>query len=429
MRYEAGNAVGSSETGYGGETMTRIVFYNHTGQMSGAEKMLLLGLTNLPRDQFDPVLVCPEPSSLSAAAAARGLKVYAGSAVNARFTINPFLLIRYLLSLLASLQKLRRVFKELKPDIIHANTVRAGIATTLSTSGMKTPVVWHNHDMLPTRHPLTFAIRMLIWASGRVWLVACSRAAADTLTPLIRGQRCASVIYNGCEADREVPDDQWRAQRRWQLNLSPEDFVVVTVAQITPRKRQLETIRAFARARVHAPNARLIVCGAPLFNDDTFYLQRLVAEVRDLGLEHCVHFTGYREDAVEIIAASDLCILNSSKEPFALTIVEAMICGTPVIASDCGGPKEIIHHGINGEIVPVNDNGELERAIVRLAADAALRKRYAGAAALWARDRFSREGYILNWCALYEEVLNGETRVAEYAHRSADLEVSNGARQ
>ena len=409
--------------------MTRIVFYNHTGQMSGAEKMLLLGLTNLPREQFDPVLVCPEPSPLSAAAAVRGLKVHTGCAVNARFTINPFLLIRYVLSLLAGLRKLRRAFKELKPDIIHANTVRAGIAATLSTSGMKTPVVWHNHDMLPTRHPLTLAIRVLIWASGRVWPVACSRAAADTLTPLTRRQRRATVIYNGCEADREVPDDEWCAQKRRQLNLSPEDFVAATVAQITPRKRQLETIRAFARARSQAPNAQLIVCGAPLFNDDKLYLQRLVAEVKGIGLEHCVHFTGYREDAIEIIAAADLCILNSSKEPFALTIVEAMMCGTPVVASDCGGPREIIRHGINGEIVPVNDNGGLERAIARLAADAALRRRYAGAAALWARDRFSREGYILNWCALYEDVLRGQTRVAEYGHRSADLEVSNGAHQ
>jgi len=246
--------------------------------------MLLLGLSRLPRIAFDPVLICPETGTLAAAAAERGIPVYPGPAVVARFTWNPILLIRYIVLLLSGLWGLRGTIRRLQPDIIHANTVRAGIASTLATAGMKVPIIWHNHDMLPSSHPVTLGIRFLIWASGRVRVVACSAAAANTLRPISRRQPQPTVIYNGCNVDRTKPDQPERAQKRAEIDVALGQFVIAKVGQITPRKGQLELIQAFSRVKTHIPHAVLVLCGSPLFDHDRGYLDRLHQETERLAL-------------------------------------------------------------------------------------------------------------------------------------------------
>lgn len=389
--------------------------------------MLLLGLSRLPRNAFDPVLICPETGTLAAAAAERGIPVYPGPAVVARFTWNPILLIRYIVLLLSGLWGLRGTIRRLQPDIIHANTVRAGIASTLATAGMKVPIIWHNHDMLPSSHPVTLGIRFLIWASGRVRVVACSAAAANTLRPISRRQPQPTVIYNGCNVDRTKPDQPERAQKRAEIDVALGQFVIAKVGQITPRKGQLELIQAFSRVKTHIPHAVLVLCGSPLFDHDRGYLDRLHQETERLALNRSVRFLGHRKDAVDIVGAADLCILNSSREPFALTIVEAMAIGTPVIATDCGGPSEAIRHGIDGEIVPLGDPDALVRTIVRLAADPALRQKYATTGELSVKQRFSREQYIRRWCTVYEETDIASRQLAQHPGRPVDLQIDSGA--
>jgi glycosyltransferase involved in cell wall biosynthesis len=257
-------------------------------------------------------------------------------------------------------------------------------------------------------------------------VVACSAAAASTLRPLSRRQPAPTVIYNGCEAGRPGLCEPERTEKRGQLGIAPGQFVLIMVGQITPRKGQLPMIRAFSRVRKSLPNAVLLLCGAPLFNDDHRYLADLHTEADRLGVSGSVRFLGQRSDAVEIIAAADLCIVNSTREPFGLTIVEAMTVGTPVIATDCGGPAEIIRHGADGEIIPVGDENSLVRAVLRLAADPAQRSHYAAAGAEKVGQQFSRAQYIRQWCAVYEEI---SLASVQFARRRVRLEARGEAPQ
>lgn len=381
----------------------QLVFYNHTAQISGAEKMLLMGLAHLPRDVFKLALVCPGDGPLLAAGRDLGVPVYRSRALHARFTYNPVRLVQYLVSMVSTVRDLRRTFRALDPDILHANTVRAGIVATIATVGMRTRIVWHNHDMLP-RHPLTAPIRLLAYSSRRIHIVSCSWAAADTLMPLTRGGRTPSVIHNGREIDGRKFDGVLRRAKRNELGFAPDAFAIGIVGQVTPRKGQLELIRAFAEVKAQLANAVLVICGAPLFNNDDDYLERLRREVTKLRLDREVLFLGQRPDAPEVINALDVCVLNSRKEPFALTLIEAMLVHTPVIATACGGPTEMIRNGIDGEIVPTGDQRAMVNAIVRLAQDAGLRSRYTATAAEKARQKYSRERYIDMWCNFYLQI-------------------------
>jgi L-malate glycosyltransferase len=383
--------------------MRRIVFYTHTGQVSGAEKMLLLLIAHLPRSAFNSVLICPESGALSGAATKLGIQVYASSAINARYTYNPVLFIRYVWSMLGSLRALRSRFVSLRPDIIHANTVRAGIVATVATAGTGARIVWHVHDMLPM-HPFTLAIRMLAYSSSRIRVVGCSAAAARTILPVFRTANSPEIIYNGCELDCNALRETARIAKRAELDISREAFAVGIVGQITPRKGQLELVHAFAEVKAQLPNAVLIICGAPQFNNDVDYLASVSASVQRLNLERYVQFLGYRNDAREVIGALDLCVMNSRREPFGLILMEAIAMGTPVVSTDSGGQVELIRHGVEGELVKFGDQAELVRTIVRLAKDSDLRERYRGAGQVRIKECFTREKYVARWCSFYADL-------------------------
>jgi glycosyltransferase involved in cell wall biosynthesis len=385
--------------------MTRIVFYNHTGQVSGAEKMLLVGLEQLPAELFECVLVCPEEGPLQGAASSLGVAVFPSRAIQARFTYNPVKLLAYGLSMLGALGTLRKTLGKLQPDVIHANTVRAGIVATAATSGSKTPIVWHNHDILPS-HPLTAMVRWFAHSSKRIRVIGCSAASAHSLRAVGNADEIPLVIPNGTRIVPGGINESARNAKRRELGVSLEQVTVGIVGQLTPRKGQLELIQAFAQVKAKLSSAVLILCGKPIFNNDDEYLALLHREVDRFGLAESVHFLGQRQDASEVIGALDICVLNSKTEPFGLTLIEAMAMGTAVVATDCGGPSEIVRHGVDGEIVGVGDRDALISAIVRLGNDAGLRQAYAASASERVGREYSLERYIARWCGVYQDMVH-----------------------
>src|SRR5437667_1941607 len=137
----------------------KILFYNHTGTVSGAERVLSMILTHLDRDHYQPVVVCPPASRMTALAEEANVRTRALAELKARFTWRLDRVARYLISFASVIQHARRIVIEEGPDIIHANSIRAGLVMSAATIGLGVPVIWHAHDILP-RHPLSTAVRL-----------------------------------------------------------------------------------------------------------------------------------------------------------------------------------------------------------------------------------------------------------------------------
>jgi 2-deoxystreptamine N-acetyl-D-glucosaminyltransferase/2-deoxystreptamine glucosyltransferase len=106
-------------------------------------------------------------------------------------------------------------------------------------------------------------------------------------------------------------------------------------------------------------------------------LARLRRRAADLGVEgHCL-FPGIRRDVEGIYPLLDVFVLPSVREPFGLTLLEAMATGLPVVATAAGGPPDFVRHGVNGLLVPPRDVGALARAVESVLADAPLARRLA----------------------------------------------------
>lgn len=391
--------------------LMKILFYNHQGKVSGAERVVLLILKRLNRSAFTPVMVCPATGEMAEETAKLGVGCRSIEQFEARFTTRPDKLLRYLFSFLRTLRQLRAEILLENPDVIHANGTRSALAATAASAVMKIPVVWHLHDELKT-HPISTLIRIFAACSARARLVPVSEATGKSFRGrLLRyfGKHLQErVVHNGVEAEKFKFDPANRASLRQEFNLSENELVFGIVGQITPRKGQLELLKTFAKVQKEIPSTLLVV-GAPIFNRDELYLKELKLAVNELGIENRVKFLGARKDVAEIMQSLDAIVINSRSEALVLVAIEALACRTPVIATDVGGTKEIIEHKKTGWLIPFGDEKALAEALVMMGKYSELRRQFAEEGEKIVASQFNAERFISRFeefykhCALSEK--------------------------
>lgn len=371
----------------------RIFYVNHTGKVSGAEKVLLNMLTGLNRERFTPFVLCGSDGSLAATVREMGVECIAVRPLQARFTARPDKLLKYLGSIVKSVFEMRNHIRKVQPDLLHCNTVRAGIVVTVATVGMQIPVIWHVHDILP-EHFITSIIRYLAYHSNRVTALCVSKATAQAFAGVLDFGDRVQVLHNGVDLSRfpkkTASDQAFRAA----LGAPPDALLFCTVGQIAPRKNLEGLLAAFAIVSKVYDKARLILVGDAIFNEDFRYRDKLGLLVNELDLKHCVQFLGTRKDVSEIMRCCDALILNSIEEPFGLVLVEAMSSGIAVIASLVGGIPEIVTDRCTGFLVPSNDSSALASAMLEVIEKPDLRRVVEQEAILKVCPKYSASNFL-----------------------------------
>lgn len=391
----------------------KILFFNHTGQVSGAERVLLMTLAGLDRSRFDPVVLCPADGQLIQMINDLRIKTAGMNPLAARFTWRPDRLIRYFASFARVIRMARAAVVRETPDLIHANSIRAGLVMSAATVGLGIPIVWHAHDLLP-RHPLSTAIRLFALASRRNRIIAVSQAVSVRFRGVLlrRFPRRAPVttIHNAVDPERFQPDLKSRHELRRALGIKESQLLVGTVGQLTPRKGQLEVIEAFTEVAREIPDAVLLIVGQPIFNRDAEYAACLVRAAHASNVPDQIRLLGPREDVPALMRAFDLLVVNSRSEPFGLTIVEAMLSGTPVLAAAVDGIPEIVRNGESGWLIDGRDHRSLAEAMLTLLRDQNLRRKLGSNGRRDAIQRFSIDRFMTEVLALYGTVYDGDKR-------------------
>lgn len=388
----------------------KVLYLNHTGLMSGAERSLLELVGALPADVSG--LVASPEGPFAAAAREAGSEVARVPAAEASLRLHPLHTPLALGGLLRAALATARLARRRGADLVHANSVRAGLVAAAARRLGGPPVLVYVHDCLPDSRPANLTRRAILSSGGIV--VANSRYTAANFA----GDGGARTVYYGMvDADgallslsgRRPPE---RTQSRERLAPGARGPLVGLVAQITPWKGQDTAIEALGRLRERHPGARLLLVGEAKFLggatrfDNAAYLDGLLDQVARLGLGEAVSFLGERRDALEIIAGLDVLVAPSWEEPFGRTIVEAIALGTPVVATAVGGPAEIVEDGVTGRLVEPRDPGALADVLIELLDDADGRARMADAAALAVR-RFGLAQHVEGILAAYSDLLAG----------------------
>ncbi|MDQ2975532.1 MAG: glycosyltransferase family 4 protein [Acidobacteriota bacterium] len=383
----------------------KLLFYNHTSEVSGAERVLLLILARLNRERFESVLVCPAEGELQKQAKAVGVDCVGVEQLRARFTWRVDRLLCYLASFVSVIGKVRERVIKYQPDLIHANSLRAGLVMSAATIGLGIPIVWHVHDLLP-KHPFSTIIRLFVLLFPPVRIVAVSQVAGDRfrgdMLRLFSRRVTVAVIHNSVDVERLANAKKERAICK-ELRLRNTDFLIGIVGNLSAGKGQLELIAAYAEVLKRIPDAALLIVGSSIFNREEGYPEQLRRQAKTSGVGERVRFLGQRNDVPAILRSLDLLVLNSKSEAFPLVALEGLACEVPVLSTSVGGVPELITHGETGWLIPAGDQHKLVDAIVSLLEQPELRRGLAVNGRQRVERNFTVDKFMARFEALYLE--------------------------
>jgi D-inositol-3-phosphate glycosyltransferase len=298
----------------------------------------------------------------------------------------------------------RRLLKNSVPyDVVHANFFMSGmVARDLKRSlGLPFVITFHALGLVRREHQKeadTFPAervaveRQLVQEADAV-IAECPQDRTDLMR--LYGADPARLSMVPCGFDPQEFNRGNRAQARAALGLAADEFVVLQLGRLVPRKGIDNVIRSLA----HLPrglNLRLLVVGGESREPDesrTPEIARLRSVARDCGVAQHVTFTGHRsrDELRRYYAAADVFVTTPWYEPFGITPLEAMACGTPVVGSDVGGIRYSVRDGETGFLVPPHDPAALAQRLAQLQANPALARAMGRAGMRRARMLFTWE--------------------------------------
>lgn len=265
------------------------------------------------------------------------------------------------------------------------------------------PAMWFQHED-PDDATLAKRMTNLVPARG---VVTVSRAAQEAQAKS-RPRRPALLVYPGVSLERFDPSSlPTPHEARSALGLPPEGVVIGIVGRLQRWKGIHVLVNAMPRVLHEHPDAYCVVVGGPHALEPS-YPRFLEERILELGLgDRCV-LAGQQRNVPEWMQAMDVVVHASDNEPFGMVVVEAMALGKPVVASDSGGPTEIITHGTNGLLAPYGDDDALASAILRYLGDSAFATSIGREARTRAAD-FSTGRYAQNLIAAIRDVCAGRS--------------------
>ena len=377
--------------------MQTILYVNPAGDISGGENSLLALIEGLDKE-FRPLLACPCPGRLAERCRDLGVPVFPIPFANpARSTLYSMFIVRPLQNrrLISALGK---IAADEGVGLIHANSYLVGPASSIVAGRMRIPSIWHIRDIR-----LGLKLRILRQMIRRYpdKVLVVSQAVKDTF-----GDRLADkvqVVYNGVRPPEFTQAE--RARCREELGIGAEAPLIGNVGVIVHWKGQDIFLRAARRVLGEFPEARFLIIGSARPQSLGFdaEMRKLAAE---LGIQDKVTFTGFRHDALRIIASLDV-YLHTARDPDPLprVVLEAMGLGIPVVAPESGGLPEMITHGETGLLYPPGDDSSAAREIVRLLREPGTAESIATAAKERIASCFSVETHVCNVMKVYEELL------------------------
>ncbi len=324
-------------------------------------------------------------------------------------------------------------------DLLHANFFMSGLVAADIKAALGTPFVVTFHALGRVRRlyqseadgfpEQRLAIEDRIITEADRIIAECPQDEEDLIRLYDADPEKITIVPCGFDPCEFWPVEKTAA--RAALGLDPHEQLILQLGRMVPRKGVETAILGLGRLREqHGIHARLLVVGGdsddpdPLITPEIGRLRRIASGA---GLAHEVEFVGRRgrDQLRYYYSAADVFVTTPWYEPFGITPVEAMACGTPVVGSNVGGIKFTVRDGENGYLVPPNDPGALAERIAHLYQNPKLLSVLSRQAIRRANDLFTWQRVTGAVADLYEEVLS--TSQPERCDEAGDIAVIDSA--
>jgi glycosyltransferase involved in cell wall biosynthesis len=256
-----------------------------------------------------------------------------------------------------------RLIRRVRPTIVHAHSSKAGaLARIARPASARTPLVYTPHGYAFAGHFDSEAERRRYRIAERALaplasIVLCVCEAERALAAQVGPERRTRMVHNGVPERTPVPPHPALEPLR---SRGP----VVGVVTLLRRGKGIETlVDALPGVLAAHPDASVVVAG------DGIDREPLAARARSRGVSDALHLIGATDGPMPVLSAADVFVSASWAESFPYNVLEAMAAEVPVVATDVGGTREAIEHGVTGLLVPARDPEALSGAIAELLSD------------------------------------------------------------
>ena len=267
---------------------------------------------------------------------------------------------------IATLWKLYRLLRQLKPDVVATHTAKAGFVGRVAAWLAGAPVIVHTyhghvfHGYFSPAKTRLFLLLERFAARLSDAIIALTPGQRDDLVNVYHIAPASKFIVMGYGLDLSAFAAAQRHsgtfRRAW--GVAGDAPLITIVGRLAPVKNHALFLRAAVKLREILPAARFAIVG------DGELRTELEAQVDALGLRDAVFFTGWQKDVTPVYADSDVLVISSVNEGTPFTVIEAMAAGCPVVSTAVGGVPDFLNYGELGKLVPSGDADALAGALV-----------------------------------------------------------------
>lgn len=376
--------------------MLRVAYIDHTAKWSGGEVALFNILTHIG-EQINPLVILAEEGTLAERLREKGIDVRIipmdeSIRSRGRNAVNlgaPAAAIK----LLSYGRKLAPLLKEEKVDCVHTNSLKSALYGAIAAKKAGIPLIWHIRDHIGTPYlkPVVAKVIRLLSRLLPNGVIANSHSTLNALE-LPRSKKTL-VVYSAFA--KAIGNGIGKRDQK--------DFNVLLVGRLAHWKGQHIVLEA-AKSFKDQPNVKFWLAGDALFGEEA-YKQELLQKIEKDNITN-VSLLGHVDDIQGLMNTADLLIHTSvTPEPFGQVIVEGMAAGLPVIASNEGGPVEIVVPGETGLLIEPGDPKLLAESIQWMLDHPEERKRMAASGMKRVKEHFVIENTVKDIVDYYKGLL------------------------
>lgn len=278
---------------------------------------------------------------------------------------------------LKAYREIRNLQEENSYDIVHVHTPVAAFVTRAALRKENIKIVYTAHGFHFYKGApiinwmLYYPLEKMAakWTDTLVTINDEDKERATTFN-LRNGGQIYKMAGVGIEEENYEIVNFNRNRYRKSLGLRKDDFAILVLAELNKNKNHIQLIKAVNELKGKCPRVKVICAGKGPMEKE------LKKTVRELNLEKNIRFLGFRKDVTELLYSSDCVGLFSQREGLGKCLLEGMIAGKPIIATNTRGPRELIEEGDNGFLVEVDDFKVLAKDIERIYEDEELQNKF-----------------------------------------------------
>ena len=265
---------------------------------------------------------------------------------------------------LKSVVKIRKLLKQIKPDIVYLHSSKAGAIGRIALAfNFKTKILynahgWYFNAQISNKKKKIFALieKMLAIKTDKIINIS-KNEYESALRNKIASPKKMCMIENGIDFTKFENSDKYREETRKRYNINDNEIVIGVVGRLTEQKDPMTSIKAFKLVQEQNKNVKFMFIGSGEMEND------VLEYARQNNMEDKIIITGWVQNVEKYIPALDIAILPSKWEGFGLVIIEYMACNKPIIASKVGGIMNIIKNEDNGILIEKENEESLKKGI------------------------------------------------------------------